>query len=105
DIPARKIPEIIIAYEPLWAIGKNASAAIDPNDLHEMSLYIRKILTAKYGKTVAYKTRVLYGGSVEPSNIESLHVGGNMNGFLVGHASLNPQDFGKILQIVDKIKI
>ncbi|HQT82953.1 MAG TPA: triose-phosphate isomerase, partial [Candidatus Paceibacterota bacterium] len=66
---------VIVAYEPLWAIGKAASFAILPHDLDEMTLYIRKVLAELMpGKNSAH-SRVLYGGSVEPDNIRALAAG------------------------------
>jgi len=81
--------DVIIAYEPLWAIGKTHDAAMDPHSLHEMTLFIRKVLTKMFGRNVGLKMRVLYGGSVEEENAESLVRGTGVDGFLIGHASLD----------------
>jgi triosephosphate isomerase len=85
--------EVIVAYEPLWAIDKTASAAIKPNDLCEMVLYIRKVLAELLpGKSSAHSS-VLYGGSVETGNIRDLAAVSGVDGFLVGHTSVDPHTF------------
>ena len=89
---------IIIAYEPLWAIGKNAALSIKPNDLIEMVLYIRKVLAELlHGKNAA-RTLIIYGGAVEPDNIRELAASSRIDGFLVGHASVNPHIFMLLLK-------
>jgi triosephosphate isomerase (TIM) len=89
--------KIIIAYEPLWAIGKSADAAIKPEDLAEMVLYIRKVLAELMGKTVS-RSLVLYGGSVEAANIRALAAGSHVDGFLIGHASVDPAMFSQLVK-------
>lgn len=85
--------KVVIAYEPLWAIGRSASAALSPNDLVEMVLYIRKVFAELLpGKNTAHAT-VLYGGSVEPENIRALAASSRVDGFLIGHASVDPRVF------------
>jgi len=85
--------KVIVAYEPLWAIGKTADAAIRSNDLTEMALYIRKVLAELLpGKSSAYSL-ILYGGSVEPENIRNLAADSGVDGFLVGHESIDPHTF------------
>ncbi len=89
-LTAQERLQVIIAYEPIWAIGKTAAEAITADDLTEMILYIRKVV----GEYVAGEsTKVLYGGSVEPANARMLASGSGIDGFLVGHASTNVQDF------------
>ena len=82
--------QIIIAYEPIWAIGKGADAAIRASDLSEMVLYIRKVMSDLLPGRSALSIPVLYGGSVEPENIRILALGTGIDGFLVGHASVDP---------------
>jgi triosephosphate isomerase len=91
---------VIIAYEPLWAIGKTSSEAINARDLAEMVLYIRKVLAELLpGKGSA--TTVLYGGSVEPENIRALAGGSQVDGFLVGHASVDPKVYAALVKALD----
>jgi triosephosphate isomerase len=85
--------KIIIAYEPLWAIGKTAEAAIGPNDLAEMILYIRKVLAELLPGKSSAGVLLLYGGSVETSNIRDLAADSNVDGFLVGHESIDSREF------------
>lgn len=90
--------KVIIAYEPLWAIGKTASAAIGASDLVEMVLYIRKVLSELLpGKSSAHSL-VLYGGSVEPENIRALAASSRIDGFLIGHASVDPHLFKELVK-------
>lgn len=89
---------IIIAYEPLWAIGKTAALSIQPNDLIEMVLYIRKVLAELLHGKNASRTIILYGGSVEPDNIRELAASSRIDGFLIGHASVDPHIFTLLLK-------
>lgn len=89
---------IIIAYEPLWAIGKSVESAILPNDLAEMVLYIRKVLAELLLRKDSAQSLVLYGGSVEPGNILGLANSTGVDGFLVGHSSVDESSFKTIVQ-------
>lgn len=90
--------KVIIAYEPIWAIGKTAAEAIDAADLAEMVLYIRKVLAGLLpGKSSAH-TLVLYGGSVEPNNAQDLTGDSGIGGFLIGHASVDLQTFSLLVK-------
>jgi len=90
--------EIIIAYEPLWAIGKTAAAAIGPNDLSEMALYIRKVLSELLQGKNSARSLILYGGSVESENTRTLTEHSGIDGFLVGHASVEPDAFSLLVK-------
>lgn len=90
--------EVIVAYEPLWAIGKTAEAAIEPHDLVEMTLYIRKVLAELLPGKSASQSRVLYGGSVEPGNIRDLAGASRVDGFLIGHATVDPTSFAELVK-------
>jgi triosephosphate isomerase len=91
-----QLEQIIIAYEPVWAIGTglNASTA----QAQEMHLFIRKQIHTKYGAFAAGRMPILYGGSVKPSNAAELFSAPDVDGGLVGGASLNAKDF---LAIID----
>ena len=89
--------EVIVAYEPLWAIGKTADAAIGPNDLAEMVLYIRKVLAELLPGKSSRRSLVLYGGSVEAENARSLAGSSGIDGLLVGHASVDPHTFSLLV--------
>ncbi len=93
--------KLVVAYEPVWAIDKGAKYAMAPEDLAQMIIFIRKVLTDIYDRKTADKIPILYGGSVEKSGVEGL-VRTGINGFLVGQASLDPENFGKIAQALLK---
>ncbi|MFA5997798.1 MAG: triose-phosphate isomerase [Candidatus Paceibacterota bacterium] len=90
--------QVVVAYEPVWAIGKTAAAAISPDDLAEMVLYIRKVLAELLPGKSSARSLVLYGGSVEPENVRALAVIGGVDGLLVGHASVDPRTFSLLVK-------
>ena len=93
---------LAIAYEPVWAIGKSAKDALGPDELSQTIIFIKKILTDMFGRALAERIPILYGGSVEVSNVENLFKGTGIRGFLVGHASLNAKSLGIIAQLLLK---
>lgn len=102
-IPANKIKNIIIAYEPVWAIGAGTISSgrpCLPDDAVKASLFIRKILTKLYGRGVANKAVIIYGGSVSSQNIVDYVKESAIEGVLVGGASLIAADFIKIVKSV-----
>ena len=101
DVPTSKFNKIIIAYEPIWAIG--ASEAMDGARMYEMSIFIKKVITDAFGDEAAKKVRIIYGGSVDSDNIESIITEGRVDGVLPGRASLNPKEFGPMIEIVDSL--
>ncbi len=101
-ITRAKLESVVIAYEPVWAIGKSADEAMTPATLHETTLFIKKILVSMYGRKPGTAVRVLYGGSVESKNATSLIQEGTVDGFLVGHASVDAKEFKAIIASVDK---
>lgn len=86
---------IIIAYEPVWAIGTGRTAT--PDQAQEMHAHIRSWLSSAFGASVADGLRILYGGSVKPENISELMSQADIDGALVGGASLEPESFSKIV--------
>ncbi|PIT91165.1 triose-phosphate isomerase [Candidatus Kaiserbacteria bacterium CG10_big_fil_rev_8_21_14_0_10_49_17] len=104
DVPLAEVKNIIIAYEPVWAIGKSAESAMKPRDMHEMKLYIYKLLVERYGESVAKRVRILYGGSVEGSNASAILTESAVDGFLVGHASLSAESFAQIARSISKTR-
>jgi triosephosphate isomerase len=95
-LPADKIKDIIIAYEPIWAIGtgKTASTA----QAQEMHAHLRSILAGQYGQPIADKISILYGGSVKANNAKELFGCPDVDGGLVGGASLVAADFIEIIR-------
>lgn len=94
--------KVVVAYEPLWAIGKTSAQAMGSSDVHETTLFIRKILSKMYGRSVGLSIPILYGGSVEGSNIATIVYEGAVNGVLVGHASLVPKNVADMLNALEK---
>lgn len=98
-IPAEDALKTIIAYEPIWAIGTGRTAT--PKDANDTIKSIRSNLVELYGKKTADQIRILYGGSVNPKNIKDLLNESDIDGALVGGASLDPQSY---LQLVEAAK-
>lgn len=96
SLPQQELENIIIAYEPIWAIGtgKTASSA----QAEEVHIFIRDVLAKNFGENVAAKVRILYGGSVKPDNSKELLMQPNIDGALVGGASLKAADFIDIIK-------
>jgi triosephosphate isomerase (TIM) len=101
NLQKKDLVGIIIAYEPIWAIGKSYKEAMSPTDIHETVLFIKKIIGENFGRDIAAGCKILYGGSVEAENASEIVRLGNIDGFLVGHASLIPVDFSAILKAAD----
>lgn len=91
DLSAEDFSKIILAYEPVWAIGTGKTATDD--QAQEMHAFIRKVIEDKYGKNVAENTSILYGGSCKPSNAKALFAKPDVDGGLIGGASLDAQSF------------
>ncbi|MDR2884095.1 MAG: triose-phosphate isomerase [Deferribacteraceae bacterium] len=89
------LSDIVIAYEPVWAIGTGKTAS--PADAQAMHKVIRTSIEKLYGKAAASEVRILYGGSVKPDNVTSLMAEDDIDGALVGGASLKAVDFLKII--------
>lgn len=94
-LKGRKLDDLIIAYEPVWAIGTGKTAT--SQDANEVIGFIRKQLAELLGKETADKTRILYGGSVKSSNVKELMAMPEIDGALVGGASLDASEFSKIV--------
>lgn len=90
-VPADKLPMVTIAYEPVWAIGTGKTAT--PEDADAVHAYCRKVLTNMYGEEAARSMVIQYGGSVKPDNAATLMGMPNINGALVGGASLKADTF------------
>ncbi len=93
---ARGPSELVIAYEPIWAIGTGRTAT--PNDVAEMHSAIRRSLVERMGDYAGSRTRILYGGSVKPDNAAELFAVADVDGALVGGASLTADQFVPIIQ-------
>jgi triosephosphate isomerase len=88
--------KLIIAYEPVWAIGTGVTATSD--QAQEMHAFIRNLISEKYGKEIAKNTSILYGGSCNAKNAKELFANTDVDGGLIGGASLIAADFLKIIE-------
>ena len=87
--------KIVLAYEPVWAIGTGLTAS--PAQAQEIHAFIRSLIADKYGKEVAENTSILYGGSANPGNAKELFSNPDVDGGLIGGASLKAPDFKAII--------
>jgi triosephosphate isomerase len=95
-IPAEEMKELAIAYEPIWAIGTGLTASpSQANDMHEV---IRNNVEGLYGEEVALGVSIMYGGSVKPDNVDDLMAQPEVDGTLVGGASLGAESFVRIVK-------
>lgn len=97
-VSKKDLKKLLIAYEPIFAIGKSADEALTPAGVEEMIIFIRKTLVGLFGPESAKGVPVLYGGAVEPANAGALAAAQGLAGFLVGHASVKPQDLTEIIR-------
>lgn len=95
-LSAEDFGKIILAYEPVWAIGTGKTATADQAE--DMHAFIRGVIAEKYGKEVAENTSILYGGSCKPSNAKELFAKPDVDGGLIGGASLKCADFMGIVE-------
>ena len=96
DVSEKDLGEIVIAYEPVWAIGTGVTATSDQaQDAHA---FVRSLISELYGQDAAAKIRIQYGGSVKPGNAAELMARPDIDGALIGGASLEPQSFLDIIK-------
>ena len=98
-LTASDLDRIIVAYEPVWAIGTGRTAT--PEQAQEMHAFIRRVFADRYDDRVAQGMRILYGGSVKPDNIAGLMAKPDIDGALVGGASLKADSFSKIVNYLN----
>lgn len=91
NLTPAQMEQVVIAYEPVWAIGTGETAS--PQQAQEMHAHIRKMLQEKFGDMTSHHTSILYGGSVKPANAAELFANPDVDGGLVGGASLDAQSF------------
>jgi triosephosphate isomerase (TIM) len=95
-VTPKDLPEIVVAYEPVWAIGTGRTAT--PVEAEQAHVFIRSVLSELFGAPTAQRVRIQYGGSVNPENTEDLMRQKNIDGALVGGASLDPRSFARIIR-------
>ena len=96
DVDSDRIAELVIAYEPIWAIGTGRNAT--PEDANATIATIRAAVAGLAGEPAAARVRILYGGSVKPGNIAALMAMPEIDGALVGGASLDPDEFARLIR-------
>ncbi|WP_156309279.1 triose-phosphate isomerase [Sphingobacterium endophyticum] len=96
-LDAEAFKNVVLAYEPVWAIGTGLTAT--PEQAQEVHAFIRKTLAEQYGQEIADNTSILYGGSANPSNAQSLFSQPDIDGGLIGGASLKSRDFLQIINV------
>jgi len=95
ELPEKAWGQIILAYEPVWAIGTGETAS--PEQAQEMHAFIREEIEENYNASLAEKVVILYGGSVKPSNAQEIFSMKDVDGGLIGGASLKASDFAAIV--------
>jgi len=95
NLSAEQMANMVIAYEPVWAIGTGVTASNE--QAQEAHAFIRALVSELYDQKTANATRILYGGSVKPGNVDSLMTQPDVDGALVGGASLQAEDFARIV--------
>ncbi|HUU56916.1 MAG TPA: triose-phosphate isomerase, partial [bacterium] len=95
-VSADEMPRVTVAYEPVWAIGTGKTAT--PQTAAEAHAVIRNAVSEKFGADVAANLRILYGGSVKPENVKELMAEAEIDGALVGGASLKAEAFGPLIR-------
>ena len=98
DLNSSDWPKIILAYEPVWAIGTGENAS--PEQAQDIHAFIRGLIASKYDKDLAEDVSILYGGSVKPANASAIFSQPDVDGGLIGGASLNAEDFTAIIQSI-----
>ena len=98
------IPKMIFAYEPIWAIGKDALRQATSEEAREMGIFIHKVISDISTPNISKSVKILYGGSVDEKNAGEFIKNGGMDGLLVGRASLNANQFSKLVESTGKIK-
>lgn len=104
NIPRKYFLNLIVAYEPIWAISNKGKGPADPHDVYKMIIFVRKVLSRVIGKDFAFSVPILYGGSSNPDTSLSFLGEAKADGLLVGKASLSTAHFSKMLKIADQIK-
>lgn len=101
DLTEEEMNRVVVAYEPVWAIGTGETATAE--QAQEIHAFIRSWLTSKFNSDIAESVTILYGGSCKPANAEELFSQPDVDGGLIGGASLNPDDFVKLIEIRDRV--
>ena len=104
DVPKSRVKDVVVAYEPIWAIGANAKRNAKPSEIEEIVILIKRIVGDIYKTSSVPPIKVLYGGSVNANDARDILEESGVDGLLVGHASLTPKIFGEIIRIASETK-
>jgi len=100
-LPKKFVGNLIIAYEPIWAIGRPENEAIKPDQLREITIFIKRLLSDIFGAKEMEKVKILYGGSVTKNNFKEIIEKGNVDGILVGRESLKVKNFVELIEGIE----
>jgi triosephosphate isomerase len=101
-VPIERLPEVVVAYEPVWAIGTGLTASAE--EVQDAVAFVRALVEG-FDKAAGQAVRILYGGSLKPDNAEELLGLPDVDGGLIGGASLDPGDFAKLVQTAARIAV
>lgn len=99
QISRKDIGSVIIAYEPVWAIGKHALRAATPEEVREVVIFIKKVLVDLFGPNVLSEVSIIYGASVDSKDAPALLQEGGVDGLLLGRASLDAREYARICDV------
>jgi len=102
DIPSEQVRKLVIAYEPIWAVGTGKTATAE--EAGEVCSSIRTLVRSMYGARIARSVTILYGGSVTAQNAAELFAQPDIDGGLIGGASLKPEEFAKIIMAAQEVE-
>jgi triosephosphate isomerase len=102
-LSSEAVAELVVAYEPVWAIGTGETAT--PDDAQEVCAALRTRISERFGDECAATVRILYGGSMKPANAPALMARPDIDGGLVGGASLVAEDFARLVRYRDEIVV
>ncbi len=104
EVPKAKVRNVIVAYEPVWAIGKGAERAARPDEIKEVVIFIRRVVGDMYKTSAVPPIKIIYGASVDGNNAKYIVEESGVGGLLVGRASLAPKVWGEIVKALSQIK-
>lgn len=104
DVPKSRVKDVVIAYEPIWAVGSKAKRNAKPSEIEEMTIFIKRVVGDIYKTESVPPVKILYGGSVGEVEAKYILEESGVDGLLVGRASLVPKVFGEIIKIASEIK-
>lgn len=99
NLTPEEFAKIVFAYEPVWAIGSGKTPTTE--EIHTVVMFIRNVISKRYSQELSSQTRIIYGGSVTPDNVADICHNAYVQGVLVGGASLNPEVFARLVQMLN----